>query len=231
MSSIEKRSRSGRLRWYVRYRDPIGAQRTKVFDRRIDAERYLIRVEASKLVGGYVDPRAAARSFRDVAEEHFAAHKHNLAADTTRVIKRSRLDRHILPVLGDYPIGLIKPSTMSSAVATWSSTLAPGTVGQLLRQVRQILDAALADGLVSANVAKAVKPPTAPRRRDVHLSDDDVRKVIETTPMEYRALVLTLVGLGLRISEACGLLVSDVDFLRKVVHVRQQRRPVASSAH
>lgn len=61
----------------------------------------------------------------------------------------------------------------------------------------QILDAALADGLVSANVAKLVKPPTPPRRRDVHLSDDDVRKVIEATPIEYRALVITLVGLGL----------------------------------
>jgi integrase len=34
-------------------------------------------------------------------------------------------------------------------------------------------------------------------------------------------LVLTLVGLGLRISEACGLLVSDVDFLGKIVHVRR----------
>ncbi|MFN2562658.1 MAG: tyrosine-type recombinase/integrase [Jatrophihabitans sp.] len=225
MSSIEKRSRNGHLRWYVRYRDPTAAQRTKVFDRRVDAERYLTKVDASKLVGGYVDPRAAARLFRDVAEEHFAAHTHNLAADTTRVVKRSRLDRHILPVLGNYPIGSIKPSTMSSAVSTWSSTLAPGTVGQVLRQVRQILDAALADGLVSANVAKLVKPPTAPGRRDVHLHDEDVRKVIDATSIDYRALVITLVDLGLRLSEACGLRVSDVDFLRKVVHVRQQRRP------
>lgn len=37
--------------------------------------------------------------------------------------------------------------------------------------------------------------------------------------------MLTLVGLGLRISEACGLRVVDVDFLRKAVKVRQQRRP------
>jgi integrase len=139
--------------------------------------------------------------------------------------KRSVLDNHILPVLGDYPVGGIKPSTMAAAVATWSKTLAPATVSQVLRQVGQILDAALADGLVSSNVAKAVRPPSPPRRRDVHLSDDDVLAIIDATPHRYRAPVLALVGLGLRVSEACGLLVTDIDFLRKVVHVRQQRRP------
>jgi hypothetical protein len=32
-------------------------------------------------------------------------------------------------------------------------------------------------------------------------------------------------GTGLRISEACGLRVGEVEFLRKVIPVRQQRRP------
>jgi integrase len=114
---------------------------------------------------------------------------------------------------------------MAAAVATWARTLAPGTVGQLLRQVRQILDAALADGVIASNAAKAVRAPQPPRRRDVHLSDEDVAAVFAATPERYRGLVVTLAGLGLRISEACGLLVSHVDFLRKVVHVRKQRRP------
>jgi integrase len=139
--------------------------------------------------------------------------------------KRSRLDKHILPALGDYPVGAIKPSTMAAAVATWSTTLAAGTVGQVLRQVRQILDAAVAHGIIASNAAKAVRPPSPPRRRDVHLSDDDVRAIIAATPEPYHALVVTLVGLGLRISESCGLLVEDVDFLRRKVHVRRQRRP------
>ena len=45
MASIEKRTRTGRTRWYVRYRDPGGEQRTKTFDRRVDAERYLTTIE------------------------------------------------------------------------------------------------------------------------------------------------------------------------------------------
>jgi integrase len=226
MSSIKKRSdRGGRTVWRAYYRDPAGRQRNKSFARKVDAAQFLTKIEASKLVGAYTDPKQAARTFRHVAEEHWAAHSHNLAEDTTRPRKRSALDNHILPTLGDYPVGAIKPSTMAAAVATWSKTLAPGTVGQVLRQVRQILDAAVADGIVGSNAAKAVKPPTPPRRRDVHLSDDDVRAIIAATPERYYALAVALAGLGLRISEACGLHVDDVDWLHRTVQVRRQRRP------
>lgn len=37
--------------------------------------------------------------------------------------------------------------------------------------------------------------------------------------------MITLVAAGLRISEACGLRVEDVDFLRRTLRIRQQRRP------
>ncbi len=225
MPSLEKRTRNGQSRWYARYRDPAGKQLVKVFIRKADGERFLTTVEAAKLTGSYIDAKRAAITFRDFAEEHWAAHSHNLAADTTRVGKRSRLDRHILPALANCPVGSIRPSTVAAAVARWSQTLSPGTVGQILRQVRQILDAAVADGLVASNAAKSVKAPTAPRRRDVHLTDEDVAAILAATPPHYRPLVIALVGLGLRISEACGLRVADVDFLRRTVRIRQQRRP------
>jgi integrase len=225
VGSIEKRTRNGQLRWYARYRDPVGKQLVKVFARKVDAERFLTTVESAKLTGSYIDSKRASITFQAFAEEHWAAHSHNLAADTTRVVKRARLDRHILPVLGNYPVGAIRPSVVAAAVATWSQALAPGTVGQVLRQVRQILDAAMADGLVASNAAKSVKAPAAPRRRDVHLDDEEVTAILHATPEYYRPLVVALIGLGLRISEACGLRVEDVDFLRRTVRVRQQRRP------
>jgi integrase len=225
MSSVQRRVRNGRVSFRVCFRDPTGRQRSRSFTRKTDARAFLTTVDNAKLTGSYVSPAETRRLFRDVAEEHWAAHQHRLAADTTRVLKRSRLDRHILPVLGDYPVGVIRPSTMAAAVATWSTTLAPGTVGQVLRQVRQVLDAAVADGIIASNPAKAVRPPSPPRRRDVHLSDEDVKAIIAAAPERYYALVVVLVGLGLRISEACGLLVSDIDFLHRVLRVRQQRRP------
>jgi integrase len=141
VASIEKRMRNGQLRWHARYRDPGGTQLVKVFGRKLDAERFLTTVEASKLTGNCIDAKRASITFRAFAEALWAAHMHNLVADTTRPRKRSVLDRHILPSLGNYPVGAIKPSIVAAAVASWSQSLAPGTVGQVLRQVRQILDA------------------------------------------------------------------------------------------
>lgn len=225
MASVEKRIRNGQTRCVARYRDPEGRQCARSFARKVDADRFLAKTEGDKLRGLYVDPREASRTFCDIAEQHWTAYSHTLSEDTTRVRKRSVLDRHILPTLGGKPIGGIRPSTVAGAMATWSITLAPGTVGQVLRQVRQIRATAVLDGVIPTKPAKAIKPPTAPRRRDVHLTDEDVRRAIEAAPEQYRNLVIVLAGLGLRISEACGLRASDVDFLGRVVHVRQQRRP------
>ncbi len=202
-----------------------GAQRARPFGRKVNAGRFLTKTEGDKLRGAYVDPKEAARTFRDFAEQHWHSYSHTLAGDTTRIRKRSVLDNHILPTLGAKQIGGIRPSTVAGAMSVWSITLAPGTIGQVLRQVRQILDAAVLDGVVPSNAAKAVRPPTAPRRRDVHLTDDDVRQAVAVAPEPYRNLVVTLTGLGLRVSEACGLRVGDVDFLQRVVHIRQQPSP------
>ena len=218
---------SGEVRWSVRYRAPDSRRPQRRFARRADAVRFERSVNNAIDTGGYVDPREQRKTFRVVAEQHWQSHAHDLAEDTTRPRKRGALDNHILPMLGDYPIGTIRPSTIAAAMATWSRTLAPGSVRLILHQTAQILDAAVSDGVLAANPARAktVKAPSQPRRRDVHLSDVDVRAILAATPEHYRALVLTLVGTGLRIGEACGLRVDSVDFLRRTVRIRQQWRP------
>lgn len=54
MASIERRQRNGRSRWYVRYRTPNGQQRTKTFDRKVDANRFAAEVETNKNRGTFV---------------------------------------------------------------------------------------------------------------------------------------------------------------------------------
>jgi len=121
--SIERRVRDGELRWYARFRDPAGAQQVKVFNRRVDAERFLTTVEASKLTGSYIDAKRAAITF-----DAFAA-------------------------------------------------------------------------------------------------------LVAVAPENHRALVITLVGAGPRISEARGLQVEDIDFRRRTLWIRQQRRPSGDFGH
>jgi hypothetical protein len=48
MASIEKRTTTkGETRWIARHRTPDGGSRSKAFDRRPDAERYLADKEPS----------------------------------------------------------------------------------------------------------------------------------------------------------------------------------------
>ena len=63
MGLIQKRKRTdsdGRMRvtWRARYRDPSGHERSKTFDRKIDAGRFLTAVEGAKLKGEWSDPEA-----------------------------------------------------------------------------------------------------------------------------------------------------------------------------
>lgn len=59
MASIRKViHESGRTSWQARWRDPAGAQRSKNFDRRGDAQRHFT-IDARKLASTYVDPRAS----------------------------------------------------------------------------------------------------------------------------------------------------------------------------
>jgi integrase len=55
-------------------------------------------------------------------------------------------------------------------------------------------------------------------------SAETVAALAGAVPGRYRAQVVLLAGSGLRIGEALGLEVADVDFLRRAVRVERQRR-------
>jgi hypothetical protein len=58
MASIEKRTRNGRTSYSVRYRDPAGHSRRKVFDRKVDAAPLARRERGDPQPGAWVDPAA-----------------------------------------------------------------------------------------------------------------------------------------------------------------------------
>ena len=63
MASIEKRTRNGRVSYSVRYRDPAGHSRRKVFARKVDAARWLAENETARNQGaGSTRPPAATGS-------------------------------------------------------------------------------------------------------------------------------------------------------------------------
>ncbi|HEV8164587.1 MAG TPA: site-specific integrase, partial [Actinomycetota bacterium] len=72
MASVEKRTRNGRTTYRVRYRDPAGRQRSKVFDRKIDADGWLTDNEHAKRHRAWVDPAAGKVRLGEWAERWYA---------------------------------------------------------------------------------------------------------------------------------------------------------------
>jgi integrase/recombinase XerD len=67
--------------------------------------------------------------------------------------------------------------------------------------------------------------PKVPHRLPDILSLEEVRRLLEAVePPKYRAVLMTAYGAGMRISEACSLLTTDIDSERGVIHIRDGKR-------
>jgi integrase len=114
-------------------------------------------------------------------------------------------------------------SDVQMMVKELSETYAAGTVRNIYEVLARVYGSALDDRLVASTPCRRivlpavndaeVKPPTA----------EEVSSVADAVHERYRGLVILLAGSGLRIGEALGLMVSDIDFLRRTVRVERQR--------
>ena len=81
MATIERRVRNGKTAYRVRYRDPAGGQRSRVFARKADAQRFLNETETAKARGTWTDPALGKVLFKDWLGEWWATTT-NLRAST-----------------------------------------------------------------------------------------------------------------------------------------------------
>jgi len=84
-------------RWDVRWRDDTGRQRHRAFERKQDAEGFLVQVKADLARGTYTDPAAGKVTVRAYAESWLAA---QTSDPSTREATELRLRLHVLPELG-----------------------------------------------------------------------------------------------------------------------------------
>jgi hypothetical protein len=74
MASIDRRPNG---KWGARWREyPGGPQKARHFARKIDAQQFVTRIEASVLDGSYRDPALRRTPVRDYAEAWRKSHVH-----------------------------------------------------------------------------------------------------------------------------------------------------------
>lgn len=208
--------------WQVRYRTPDGDSRKRSFATRGQASRFSREVESSKDRGAYVDPRDGRITLADYAKTWMATqvHRPSTAARIT-----SNLRAHILPRLGHRPIAAVRHSEVQGLVRAMSECLAPASTKNAFVTLSSIFASALADGVIATSPCAKVTVPRVPKRRMVLPSPEEVHALTDAMPERYRVAALLGAGAGLRVGEALGLALTDVDFLRRELTVTHQLLP------
>ena len=221
MASIAKViHESGRTSWQARWRDPAGAQRSKNFDRRVDAERHLTTVEARKLAGTYVDPRAGRLKLGDFTEQTTAGWLNR--RDSTKARDDSYLDSLILPAFANASLGAVHPADVQQWVAQLNSAgYAPATIRKAFQLLGRIFSDAVQAGLIVRSPCRNITLPRVEGSEMRFLSPDEIGHLADTIDPRYRAMILTAGYTGCRFGEIAALDLDHYDSDRRLIRVER----------
>lgn len=217
-----KTARHGKgKRWLASWIGPDGKPKTKAFEKKLDAERFITSIEADKARGVYLDPSAGKTSFGAYGKQWLASQATNPSTqEQAAVAWRVSIE----PAFGRREIGSIKPTDIRTWIKDIGGSLGPNTIGRRLALLSMMFSAAVDDGLIAKNPcdSKTVQAPKVPTKKVIPWPMDRVHGVSAALPERYRPTAAIAAGCGLRQGEVFGLAVEDIDFDEKVVHVRRQ---------
>lgn len=229
MGSIEKRKRAGEVRWYARYRQPDGTQRTKVFARKLDAERFLITTESSKMQGSYVDPARSRLTVGEWSTQWLDGQTH--LKPSTHARYAGILHEHVDPRWSRVQLGTITHADVQRWVTLLTQRHSPATVRKIHGVLMRILALAVNDGRLARNPAAGVNLPRVVAGERRYLTHQQVtalaeacgvpidpskhRRLSERTSNTYRLVVYFLAYTGVRFGEMAALSVGRLDLARR----------------
>jgi integrase len=230
-------------RWLARWVDHDGNERSKAFDRKAEAQRYITDVTAALHAGNYADPRRAAVTFGAIAEPWFDS-KSGLKPKT-RASYRSLLDVVVLPRWGETRLRDINHADVQAWVHTLATDptarqrkastrpdvdepqgLSASRVVQSYQVVDQVLRYAVRARYISLNPADDVQLPRKTITEKAALTHDQVRQLANASG-ELSTMVYVLAYGGLRYGEIAALRVGDVDAPRRRLKVSRSVTAVA----
>jgi integrase len=219
MAHVQRRTRGGQVRWIARVPTPDGRERTRTFDRKADAQRWVTDQEASKARGQWVDPTLGRQTFATYVSDWLPSIQGR--APTTQQNIRGRLSNHLLPFFGEMRIASIRPSHVRAwVVEMQSKRLAPATIRSTYGTLSKILRAAEVDQVIGRSPCVGIDLPRDTGREEMRfLSPEEVARLAEEIAPRYRALIYTAAYTGMRWRELAAVRVDRTNLLRGTVDV------------
>lgn len=239
MASISKRTtrrvvideRTGRQksltieRYRARYRDEAGVEHARHFSKKVDAQRWLDDTTAGLVRGDWVDPAAGRITFAQwwgqwTASQDWVA---GTAATADQVLASISF--------GQVPIRAVT----ENHVRQWMKAqrlpgpkrkrgLAASTRRTRFNYVRMCFAAAVRARLIRLDPTAAIAPPKVPKAETKMRipTAEQVAQALIVAPPEFRAFLAVCAFAGLRLGEAAGVQLGDIDFLRRTLRVERQ---------
>jgi integrase len=214
----ERRGRG--KRWLAVWINPAGREQSRAFARKGEAEKHAAKMEADIARGAYIDPGNA----RITVAEWCTTWLEGYGANQPSTVRQAKVHiNRIVREFGPYPVGSVRPSQ----IRTWitrlrEEKLKDSYIYALHARLAQIMTDAVHDGLIARSPCSRRTSPGVDAQRVYVATTEQVWQLYESFPQRIRLAVLLGAFVGLRLAEACGLRVEDIDFLRAVVHPKVQ---------
>jgi integrase len=232
MASIRRRTwrnkEGEQTAWVADYFDQHGKRHIKTFETKKEADAWLVNARG-EVQRGVHTPESTSITVAEAAELWIETSELERLERSTLRQYRNHVDLHIKPSR----IGTEKLARLSTpAIEAFRDDLLKKSSRPMARKVltslKSILSEAQRRGLSAHNPATPVKVDAKKREkaklavgRDIP-SKEEIQAILSKAAGRWRPFFIVAVFTGMRASELRGLTWDDVDFERKVVHVRQR---------
>lgn len=244
---VQRRERSGKVRWVARYRDASGREHSKTFDLERAAKKWAGDREKEVRDGTWVSPDLAAMTIGEWCEVWYAGRTG--IAPATLEQYRTIIDTDILPELGQIPVRALKTSRCRKWVRDLTETrswrepivevvdgkkvarpdvLAESTASTRAHVFAGILKEAIHEGIIARSPMAGVRPPKRAVESTTAVDPEllptgaEIWALRAAAPELIAEAIIVASGTGLRQGELLGLRRRNVDFLRKEIVVVEQ---------
>ena len=208
-------------RWRVRWVDYDRKEKTKAFERQVDAKKFATSITSEILRGEYIDRHVSATAVRSFYEPWYGSLTH--LKDTTRFNYRGAWKNHVEPAWGDREIGTIKKTDVAGWVAAMvEDGKGPATIHIAHNVLYLVLEYAVDDRKLNSNPAHGVTLPAKSGKAHTYLTVRQVEGLARAVDeLGADPLLVRVLGYcGLRWGEVAALRVADVDLGAARLRVR-----------
>ncbi|TIO36529.1 site-specific integrase [Mesorhizobium sp.] len=224
MAKVRKRILpSGEVRWLADYVDGSGKRRAKQFEKRKDADAYLVRSRHDVQAGIHVAD-SASLTVREAAKLWLDRCADEGLERSTRDAYEQHVRLHINPLIGAKKLSqFTTPDAHAFADDLRAGGRSVAMVKRVVRSLGAIFGEARRRGRAATNPISDAKIKAGSRRKNKRPDippKTDLRAILNAAQSKHRALIVTALFSGLRASELRGLRWNAVDLKAGVLTVR-----------